>query len=279
MSTKNPNMTKAQRRDAARAEALALREKEQQRDRRNRIITLSVLAVALVALGVVVWMILQQGAKNNVEDVPLAEVTMPSTAQENGGIPVGADNAAGTENTDAPVIDVYLDYMCPVCGQFEQTNAGDIDEMVAGGDATVVYHPVSILDRLSAGTDYSTRAASAAAYVADKAPEAFPAFHAALFTNQPKENSEGLTDEQLGQYAEQAGAPAEVATAIEDGTARQTFGQYVHSATQEATSDEALQNPQSGSFGTPTVLVDGEVFGDWGTQGALGQAVTAAAGS
>ncbi|MFB7800833.1 DsbA family protein [Isoptericola sp. NPDC056134] len=279
MSTKNPNMTKAQRRDAARAEALALREKEQQRDRRNRIITLSVLAVALVALGVVVWMILQQGAKNNVEDVPLAEVTMPSTAQENGGIPVGADNAAGTENADAPVIDVYLDYMCPVCGQFEQTNAGDIDEMVAAGDATVVYHPVSILDRLSAGTDYSTRAASAAAYVADKAPEAFPAFHAALFTNQPAENTEGLSDEQLASYAEEAGAPADVATAIEDGTARQTFGQYVHSATQEATSDEALQNPQSGSFGTPTVLVDGEVFGDWGTQGALGQAVTAAAGS
>ncbi|MFE5310508.1 DsbA family protein [Isoptericola sp. NPDC056605] len=279
MSTKNPNMTKAQRRDAARAEALALREKEQQRDRRNRIITLSVLGVALVALGVVVWMILQQGAKNNVDDVPLAEVTMPSTAQENGGIPVGADNAAGTTNDDAPVVDVYLDYMCPVCGQFEQTNAADIDEMVAAGDATVVYHPVSILDRLSAGTDYSTRAASAAAYVADKAPDAFPAFHAALFTNQPAENTEGLSDEQLGSYAEEAGAPADVATAIEDGTARQTFGQYVHSATQDATSDEALQNPQSKSFGTPTVLVGGERFDNWGTQGAIGEAVTAAAGS
>jgi len=279
MSTKNPNMTKAQRRDAARAEALALREKEQARDKRNRIITLSVLGVALVALGVVVWMILQQGAKNDVDDIPLADVTMPSTAQENGGIPVGADNAAGTENADAPVIDVYLDYMCPVCGQFEQTNAADIDEMVGAGDATVVYHPVSILDRLSAGTEYSTRSGAAAAYVADKAPEAFPAFHAALFTNQPAENSEGLTDEQLASYAEEAGAPADVASAIEDGTARETFGQYVHSATQEATSDEALQNPQSGSFGTPTVLVDGQRFDDWGTQGALGEAVTAAAGS
>ncbi|MFI2103038.1 DsbA family protein [Isoptericola sp. NPDC019693] len=276
MSTKNPNMTKAQRRDAARAEALALREKEQQRDRRNRIITLSVLAAALVALGVVVWMILQQGAKNDVDDVPLAQVTKPVTAQENGGIPVGADNAAGTTNDDAPVIDVYLDYMCPVCGQFEQVNAADIDEMVGAGDATVVYHPVSILDRLSAGTDYSTRSGAAAAYVADKAPEAFPAFHAALFTNQPAENTEGLSDEQLASYAEEAGAPADVASAIEDGTARQTFGQYVHSATQEATADEALQNPQSGSFGTPTVVVDGERFDGWGTPGALKQAATSA---
>jgi protein-disulfide isomerase len=272
MSTKNPNMTKAQRREAARAEALAVREKEQQRDRRNRIITLSVLAAALVALGVVVWMILQQGAKNDVDDIPLAEVTMPSTAQEDGGIPVGADAAAGTENADAPVIDVYLDYMCPVCGQFEQVNAGSIDEMVGAGDATVVYHPISILDRLSAGTDYSTRSGAAAAYVADQAPEAFPAFHAALFTNQPAENTEGLSDEQLASYAEEAGAPAEVASAIEGGTARETFGQYVHSATL------AIQETD-GFTGTPYVLVDGEVVQNWNDPAALQTAVTAAAGS
>jgi protein-disulfide isomerase len=272
MSTNNPNMTKAQRREAARAEALALREKEQQRDKRNRIITLSVLAAALVALGVVVWMIMQQGAKKDVDDIPLAEVTMPSTAQEDGGLPVGADGAAGTSNDGAPVVDVYLDYMCPVCGQFEQVNAAGIDEMVGAGDATVVYHPISILDRLSAGTDYSTRSGAAAAYVADQAPEAFPAFHAALFTNQPAENTEGLSDEQLATYAEEAGAPAEVASAIEDGTARETFGQYVHSATL------AIQETD-GFTGTPYVLVDGEVVQNWNDPTALETAVTAAAGS
>jgi len=272
MPTNNPNMTKAERREAARAEALALREKEQARDKRNRVITLSVLAVALVALGVVVWMILQQGAKKNVDDIPLADATMPSTAQENGGIPVGADAAAGTTNDGAPVIDVYLDYMCPVCGQFEQVNAGSIDEMTAAGDATVVYHPISILDSQSQGTEYSTRAASAAAYVADQAPEAFPAFHAALFTNQPEEGTEGLTDEQLASYAEQAEAPADVATAIGDGTARETFGQYVFSATSTIQQDE-------GFTGTPYVLVDGEVVQNWNDPAALQDAVTAAAGS
>ncbi|MEL7976582.1 thioredoxin domain-containing protein [Isoptericola sp. F-RaC21] len=272
MPTNNPNMTKAQRREAARAEALALREKEQARDRRNRIITLSVLAVALVALGVVVWVILQQGAKKNVDDVPLADVTMPSTAQDDGGIPVGKDGAAGTENADAPVIDVYLDYMCPVCGQFEQVNADSIDQMVAGGDATVVYHPISILDNASQGTEYSTRSGAAAAYVADKAPEAFPAFHAALFTNQPKENTPGLTDEQLASYAEDAGAPADVAKAIEDGTARTTFGQFVHSATLEIQKDD-------GFTGTPYVLVGDKVVQNWNDPTALQQAVTAAAGS
>ncbi len=274
MSNNNPNMTKAQRREAARAEALALREKERQRDRRNRAITLSVLAVALVALGVVVWMILQQGQKNSVDDVPLADVTRPATAQEDGGIPVGADGEAGTTNEGAPVIDVYLDYMCPVCGQFEQVNAGDIDELVGAGDATVVYHPVSILDRLSGGTEYSTRSGAAAAWVADKAPEAFTAFSAALFTNQPDENSEGLSDEEIASIAEEAGVPADVASGISDGTARETYGQFIYSAT-----NEISQSVES--FGTPYVLVDGEVVEPqtWGQPGGLAEAVSSASGS
>ncbi|WP_225564792.1 DsbA family protein [Isoptericola luteus] len=264
-------MTKAERRDAARAEALALREKELQRDKRNRAITLGVLAVALVALGVVVWMILAEGQKKSVDDVPLSEVTMPSTARADGGITVGADGAAGTANEGAPEIQVYLDYMCPVCGQFEQVNAASVDEMVAAGDATVVYHPISILDAQSQGTDYSTRSASAAAYVADKAPEAFPAYHAALFTNQPSEGTEGLSDEELSVFAEQAGAPADVVTAVADGTARETFGQYVFSATQAIGEDPDFT-------GTPYVLVDGEVVPNWNDPAALTAAVEAAAG-
>ncbi|WP_166850630.1 thioredoxin domain-containing protein [Isoptericola sp. BMS4] len=271
MSTKNPNMTKAQRREAARAEALALREKEQQRDKRNRIITLSVLAAALVALAVVVWFILREGEKKTVDEVPLSEVSMPATAQDDGGIPVGADRVAGSTNEGAPVVDVYLDYMCPVCGQFEQINAADIDTMIDDGDATVVYHPVTILDRLSQGTEYSTRSAAASAYVADQAPEAFAEYNALLFANQPAENSEGLTDEQLASYAEEAGADSSIADAIADGTARTTFGQYVYSATKEI-SDSVDR------FGTPYVLVDGEVIGiqTWSEPGALADTVAAA---
>jgi protein-disulfide isomerase len=273
MSNK-PNMSKAQRREAARAEALALREKEQQRDKRNRVITLSVLAAALVALAVVVWFILREGEKKSVdESIPLSEVSVPATAQDDGGIPVGADRVAGTTNEGAPVVDVYLDYMCPVCGQFEQINAADIDTMIDDGDATVVYHPVSILDRMSNGTEYSTRSAAAAAWVADQAPEAFADYNALLFANQPAENSPGLTNDELAAYAEEAGADSTVADAIADGTARTTFGQYAASATQEATSDESLHNAQGG-FGTPTVLVEGERFESWNQPGALLSAVT-----
>jgi protein-disulfide isomerase len=65
-----------------------------------------------------------------------------------------------------------------------------------------VVHSVSILDRLSDGSEYSTRAASASAWVADRAPEQFSAFHESLFADQPEENTPGLSDEQIAQVAD-----------------------------------------------------------------------------
>lgn len=268
------NKNKAQLREEARLEALARQQKQAQRDRRNRFIVFGGLGLAIIALvAVAAFILINEGAKKNVEDIPLAEVSdVPSTATESGGIPVGSDLVAGTENEGAPVVDEYLDYMCPVCGQFEQVNGGDVEMMLTAGDATVVFHPVSILDRLSNNTDYSTRAASAAYWVADRAPEAFYAFNGALFANQPAENTPGLDDEELAAVAEGAGVPADVAAGIADGTARATFGQYVYSLTNDATANEALANADGG-FGTPTILIDGERFETWGEPGALLAAV------
>ncbi|GAA1995005.1 thioredoxin domain-containing protein [Isoptericola halotolerans] len=268
------NKNKAQLREEARLEALALQQKQVARDRRNRILVFGGLGVAIAALvAVAAFILVNEGAKKSVDDIPLAEVSdVPSTALESGGIPVGSDLVAGTENPEATVVDEYLDYMCPVCGQFEQVNGADVEELLTSGDATVVFHPVSILDRLSNNTDYSTRAASAAYWVADQAPAAFYAFNEALFVNQPSENSPGLDDDELAALAEEAGADADVAAGIADGTARATFGQYVYSLTNDATADPSLAN-SGGGFGTPTILVDGERFEGWNQPGALLAAV------
>lgn len=269
------NQTKAQRRDAARAEALALQKKQQEREKRSRLIVLSVLVVAVVGLGVAIWLILAEGQKTPMERVE----NMPAGVVENTGIPVGADGAAGTENEGAKTLDVYVDYMCPVCGQFEQINGASVTEMREAGDVTLVVHPLSILDRLSEQTKYSTRAASAAAWVADRAPEQFSAFHEAMFASQPAENSPGLSDEQIAQVAEQAGVPADVAAGIADGEAMDTFEEWVEAATERAGSDPDVVNPQTGQLGTPTVLIDGERFTTWQNAGALTAAVAGEAPS
>ena len=262
------NMTKAQRRDAARAEALALQKKQQSSEKRNRLIVLSVLGLAVVGLVVAVVMILNQGQKTPMERVE----NVPAGVVQDTGIPVGADGAAGTSNEGAPTLDVYVDYMCPYCGAFEQVNGGDIEALREAGDVALVVHPVAILDRASLGSEYSTRAASAAAWVADRAPEQFSAFHVALFANQPEENSEGLTDQQIADIAGQAGVPAGVAAGIADGDATDTFGQWVEAATGAASADTSLHN-EDGRFTTPTVLVDGERFPGWTEPGALAGAI------
>lgn len=263
------NMTKAQRRDAARAEALALQKKQQSREKRSRLIVLSALGAGLVILVIAVVLIFMEGQKSPMEKVD----SVPAGVVEDTGIPVGADGAAGTTNEGAKTLDVYVDYMCPICGQFESLNAASIAEMREAGDITLVVHPVSILDRASQGTDYSTRAASAAAWVADQAPEQFSAFHDAMFASQPEENSAGLSDEQIAQVAEQAGVPTDVAAGIADGEAHDTYEEWVSASSEAAGENEALLNAEGG-FGTPTVVIDGERFEGWQAPGGLSQAIT-----
>ena len=282
----NETQTKAQRREAARAEALALREAQAKRDKRNRLITIGALVAGLLVLvGVflAVWIPAMNDRNQTIDAVTagnLSEVTNPATGNDTGGIPIGADGVAGTDNgADAVEVGVYLDYMCPICGQFEDINGESLDALREAGDVTVVLHPVSILDRASQGTQYSTRSASAVAYVADQAPEALNEFNALLFANQPAENTEGLTDQQLADFAEQAGASSEVAAAIADGTATETFADWAATATNLVTQDESLANPQSGGFGTPTITIDGERWdGNWSDPTALTSAVQAAQG-
>ncbi|WP_369369937.1 DsbA family protein [Promicromonospora sp. Populi] len=263
------NQTKAQRRDAARAEALALQKKQKSAEKRSRLILVGVLGVIVIGLIVISVMIFQEGQRTPMERVD----NVPAGVVQDTGIPVGATGAAGTTNEGAPTLDVYVDYMCPICGQFESLNAASIAEMREAEDLTLIVHPVSILDRVSQGTEYSTRAASAAAWVADQAPEQFSAFHDALFANQPQENTPGLSDEQIAQVAEGAGVPADVAAGITSGEAMETYEEWVSASSQVAGSDASLLNAEGG-FGTPTVVINGERFEGWQTPGALTEAIT-----
>ncbi|MBE1875191.1 DsbA family protein [Myceligenerans pegani] len=265
------NMTKAQRREAARAEALAMQKKAQGRERMYRIVTLGVLGLLIAGLGIAIWLIFAESQKTPMERAD----NVPNGVVDETGIPVGEDGAAGTLVDGAPQLDVYVDFMCPICGQFEALNGADIAEMREGGEVALVVHPVAILDRYSQGTEYSTRAASAVAWVADQAPEAFMEYHDLLFANQPAENSPGLSDQQLADFAEQAGVPADVAQGIADGEATSTFGDWVTAASDKAGAADELANAQ-GNFGTPTVMLDGERFEDWQTPGSLMTAVTGA---
>jgi protein-disulfide isomerase len=261
------NLTKSQRRDAARAEALKLRQEQERREKRNRFITIGVLVLLVIAVVLAVVFINQANKPKS-----LGDVKAPSTAQsvsDGGGIPVDKDGVAGKSNAGAVDVDLYYDYMCPNCGTFEKVNKDDLDALREDGTITFVMHPVAILNRLSQGTNYSTRSASAFATVADQEPGKVIQFHEALYANHPEENSTGLTDDQLKDYAVQAGVSQKVA----DQFSKHTFADWVDAWTDRAGSDKALFNSQGG-FGTPTIVIDGKRWdGNWSQAGALKSAI------
>lgn len=149
---------------------------------------------------------------------------------------------------------------------FEATNVGDLNRLVADGTARVDLRVMSFLDKRSMGTGYSTRAANAYAAVVNGAPDKVWAFHNALYVNQPREGTEGLSDAQIAGIATGVGVPAKVADTFTDGTYRD----WVAQNTQDAF--------ETGVDSTPTVKINGAVFtGEWAAPGELAKAVEAAA--
>jgi protein-disulfide isomerase len=299
MPTNDPRPTKAVRRDEARAKAAQMRKEQERKAKRNRILAISGLAVAVIALVAVAFTIVNNNkttkAANadvvygqdaaNVVAPALDDVTSPAPANDKGGIPVSGTTAADVGVVGEGDVDltIYFDYMCPYCGDFDEVNADDLDAMLEEGGVTITYHPVSILDRLAAGSSYSTRTVNATAIVADKSPEHFTDFVTALFTNQPEEGTAGLSDAEIAKIAQDVGVPAEVTDTFTDtvtgtfdtdaetgveGTWR-TFAPWTAATTAQAGTDLP-------KFSTPTVLINGQQFTQWQTPGALKQAVDAA---
>jgi protein-disulfide isomerase len=161
-----------------------------------------------------------------------------------GALPAGATaEGVAVGNPDAPVtIDLYLDFQCPACAQYEQQTGATIDELVASGRAGVVYHPVAYLNRFSS-TQYSSRSSAAAGCAADAG--VLPRFAQLLFANQPPEGGDGLPDEQLATLGTQAGAGSGFAGCVQDGR----YADWTRSVTEAAS--------RAGITATPTVLVNG----------------------
>lgn len=261
-----PRQSKADRREEARLKAVQLRAEQKKRERRNRIVGLGGLGVAVVALAVVVVFILGQDNK-----ALLADVTRPTGSTITGGIPLTKGELAPLDGdkikttSGVPVVSVYADFICPNCGGFETVNHEDLDALQSDGAIVLDYHPISILDR-SSTSEYSTRAAQAIATVADLDPTHVIAFNDALFTDQPAEGTAGLSDAEIATRATAAGVSQEAVDAISKGT----FTKWVAAATQQSAKD--------GVTGTPTVKIDGKTWGgNWTNAGELKAAIEAAA--
>lgn len=188
----------------------------------------------------------------------------PNGGTKSGGIPlVLQDGKQESSNVSAHrvAIDVYLDYMCPYCKEFEQKNGSELEELAQKGNADVYIHPMAVLDSASDGTEYSTRAAEASAYIADNARSDWFAFQQVLFERQPEEMSSGLTDHELAEAAREAGVSDAVAEALPANIA--SYGKWVKAATRQGIEDVGGHIPQT------YFKISGDTFkwNDWNKQG------------
>lgn len=242
------------RRESARKQAERIAAKQAASDNRTRNILIVVIAVVVLALVGVGYMLVKESQKTILTDFAGAA---PTSATLHGGIPFGGPDAvAGVENEGAPTVGIYADFLCPACAAFEQVNAADVREMAENGTATILYHPVNILDRSGDLTGYSTRAANAFVEVAENSPEHALAFMEELFANQP--GAEGYTDEELGEIAASVGVSEDVTATFAEGT----YIEWVDAARQQAQRD--------GMRGTPSVAINGKMEEvEWSVPGAL----------
>jgi protein-disulfide isomerase len=140
-------------------------------------------------------------------------------------------------------VDVFIDFLCPFCRQFELSAGETLAAMAADGRISLAYHPMNFLDAAST-TRYSTRAAAASGCAADGGR--FAGYAHALFVDQPPEGGSGLTDARLIEIGVAAGLPsAAFAERVQQGR----YLDWPSYVTERATA--------AGVSGTPTVLVGG----------------------
>ncbi|BFU46713.1 DsbA family protein [Krasilnikovia sp. MM14-A1004] len=209
-------------------------EQQKARERRRKVTLWTSIGVVflLIAAGLVGY-----AMSSSQQNADAGKLVVPAAAVDGGtAFAVGSGPVA---------VDLYEDFMCPVCRVFEAQSSATLRGLAAKNEITLRYHPVAILDHASEGTQYSSRAAGASAAAAQGGK--FVEYHDVLYANQPQENTPGLTDDKLIELGRTVGlTDPTFADAVKNKT-------YVPWATKNTETFSAR-----GYTGTPTIVVAGK---------------------
>lgn len=208
-------------------------------DKRKRTITNSVIAVVVVAAIVAIFVLVQN--ERQAPDVG-NNVALPALVTEQGG---------GMTFGDGPVtVDLWEDFQCPHCKDFEAVNGAMLGDKVDAGEITMVVHPVSFMDQ-NLQNDSSVLAANAFGCTAASGEEAGLAFHSKVFAEQPPEALQTpawSNDDLIGWGTESGVDDPGWESCVNDGT----YSDWVTQV--EASMVDA------GVSTTPTIIIDGKTF-------------------
>lgn len=222
-------------------------------EQKKRRIGPGVVVVVILILALAAGVGVQYWRSNSGVDVSSAGQTEPTVITGPGttgqGITVGKEGAKAH-------IDVYLDFRCPHCKDFEDESGETINKLVDDGTATLTYWPLMFVN-----PDSSPRLANA--FAAAAAEGKTRSYADELYADFAK----SWTDEQLIELGKELGIDdARFQTAIRDNT----YGGWLQSVGQAANERKVE--------GTPAVFVDGKMLNaEQLTPQGITDAVTAAA--
>lgn len=209
------------------------------------------VVVAVLLLGAVLGGILYTSSQKNAtegQDIAAGNTTAPAAAE----FPVRRDGAVVVvgEDTAKVTLDVYEDFLCPVCRTFEAAYGEDLTKHVEDGTVRLRYHILPMLNDASDPPGYSMDSANAGLCAADAGK--FPAYHTTLFNSQPEEGSRGWDKAQLAKLGQDLGITSGTfKSCVESGK----YGGILQASLDKVRNTEYLQQDLNGQrgFGTPTV--------------------------
>ncbi|MFC7492499.1 MULTISPECIES: DsbA family protein [unclassified Knoellia] len=209
----------------------------------DRIIVGAVVAVvAIIAVvgGVVV-------AAQDKQERAGTSTSVPAAAEAMGeGYVANKDVALAP---GAPTLEIYEDFQCPACAQFERVMGATVAELAEQGKIRLVYHFKTIIDA-NTGTTHSLTMGNAAMCAAEAGAGAFQSFHDDVFAHLPAQEGQGWTAAQTTGFAEKAGITGAALDTWQSCVDDRRYNAYIES-TEEASARADIT-------GTPTIVLAGE---------------------
>ncbi|HEY7488329.1 MAG TPA: thioredoxin domain-containing protein [Streptosporangiaceae bacterium] len=256
-------MSKAARQRSARDRLAEERKRQAQREARRRALLISLSGLVVLALVVAVTVYVTTKKEERTQKATAYTGQLAPVSREADGSIVMTKAGVST-----PLLEVFEDFQCPICKEFENASGGTVKRLAAEGKVKVVYRPFQLFqgkdnEPLSSN---SRRAANAALCTpADK----WVSYHDTLYKFQPPEGKDGFSNKDLVAWGTDLGiTDPSFTTCVNNG---QKYGQ-LDQMTKYTTGQRKVT-------GTPTVFLNGkqlDLQGQLLNPQALELAVTAA---
>lgn len=236
-------MTNDRQARAARAEQMR-KERDKADKRQRNLITVAIVAVVVILIAAAGWGVKSMSDSNTKQQ----DVVVPKALSE--GENAGMDFPGTTPAADgAPVVEVYEDFLCPHCGDFESSTGALLKQQADAGAITLRFHPMTIMDGVAEEGPAHDVMNAAVCAAEEQGIEAFWDMHSALFAKRYYEGGANPSASDLAAVAEDAGV-ADIEACIRSGE----FVPWLNEARETA--------KERGVSGTPTVFVADEKVED-----------------